>query len=130
MRKENRFPDGTPIDPWFDEPAGLSRSAYEAADWSRNVYEAAGRICNKLYKPQDYGIFPGGAVQTANLQALIDKISEEGGGTIVITGGTILTGALYLKQGVHLRLEADGVLKGSDDIRDYPLCETRIEGEN
>jgi polygalacturonase len=31
---------------------------------------------------------------------------------------------------VHLRLEADGVLKGSDDIRDYPLCETRIEGES
>ena len=29
MRKENRFPDGTPIDPWFDEPDGLSRSEGE-----------------------------------------------------------------------------------------------------
>ena len=70
MRKENRFPDGTPIDPWFDEPAGLSR----------NVYEAAGRICNKLYRPQDYGIFPGGAVQTANLQPSSTRSAKRAAG--------------------------------------------------
>ena len=70
MRKENRFPDGTPIDPWFDEPDGLSRSAYEAA----------GRICNKLYRPQDYGIFPGGAVQTANLQPSSPRSAKRAAG--------------------------------------------------
>ena len=80
MRKENRFPDGTPIDPWFDEPDGLSRSAYEAADWSQNVHEAAGRICNKLYRPQDYGIFPGGAVQTANLQPSSTRSAKRAAG--------------------------------------------------
>ena len=107
-----RFPDGTPIDDWFTDPS----------------VPAAGK--GKEYPVGEYGITDDGTVQTEKLQALIDRVSAEGGGTIVIAGGTCLSGALFFKQGVHLRLEADGVLKGSDDISDYPLCETRIEGES
>ena len=113
LRKLTSFPDGTPIDPWFTDTAAESHGA--------------GGACFRL---QDCGISPDGTVQTGKLQALIDRVSAQGGGTIVITEGTFVTGALYLKPGVHLHLEKDGVLKGSDDIRDYPLCETRIEGEN
>ena len=107
-----QFPDGTPIDDWFTDPS----------------VPAAGN--GKEYPVGEYGITDDGTVQTEKLQALIDRVSAEGGGTIVIAGGTCLSGALFFKQGVHLRLEADGVLKGSDDISDYPLCETRIEGES
>ncbi|MBQ8053189.1 MAG: exopolygalacturonase [Lachnospiraceae bacterium] len=107
-----QFPDGTPIDDWFTDPS----------------VPAAGK--GKEYPVGEYGITDDGTVQTEKLQALIDRVSAEGGGTIVIAGGTCLSGALFFKQGVHLRLEADGVLKGSDDISDYPLCETRIEGES
>ena len=107
-----QFPDGTPIGEWFTD---LS-------------VPAAGE--GKEYPVREYGITDDGTVQTKKIQALIDKVSAEGGGTIVFSGGTYLSGALSFKQGVHLRLEADGVLKGSDDIRDYPLCETRIEGES
>ena len=107
------FPDGTPIDAWF-------------RDTSCFLPGAGGTE----YRVEDYGVSADGTVQTGKLQALIDTVSERGGGTIVIAGGTFVTGALYLKQGVHLRVEAGGVLMGSDDIRDYPLCETRIEGEN
>ena len=113
LRKLTSFPDGTPIDPWFTDTAAESHGA--------------GGACFRL---QDCGIIPDGTVQTGKLQSLIDRVSAQGGGTIVISEGTFVTGALYLKPGVHLRLERDGVLKGSDDIRDYPLCETRIEGEN
>ena len=107
------FPDGTPIDAWF-------------RDTSCFLPGAGGTE----YRVEDYGVSADGTVQTGKLQALIDTVSERGGGTIVIAGGTFVTGALYLKQGVHLRVEAGGVLMGSDDIRDYPLCETRVEGEN
>lgn len=107
-----RFPDGTPIGDWFTDPS----------------VPAAG--AGKEYPVREYGIADDGTVQTKKIQELIDKVSAEGGGTIVISGGTYLSGALRFKQGVHLRLESDGVLKGSDDIRDYPLCETRIEGES
>lgn len=49
---------------------------------------------------------------------------------IVIPKGTFLTGALFFRQGVDLYIEEDGVLLGSDDISDYPICDTRIEGQN
>lgn len=41
-----------------------------------------------------------------------------------------MTGALFFKQGVHLYVAQGGMLKGSDDCSDYPICETRIEGES
>ena len=40
-----------------------------------------------------------------------------------------MTGALFFRQGVNLYIEDDATLMGSDDISDYPVCETRIEGE-
>ena len=51
-----------------------------------------------------------------------------GGGTLVVPRGEFLTGAIFLKPGVNLRLAEGAVLKGSTDIRDYPKMKTRIEG--
>lgn len=107
-----QFPDGTQIDPWFYDESLPEKGEGEE------------------YPLNENGILADGSLQTEKIQALIDSVNAQGGGTLVISGGTFLTGPLYFKQGVHLRLEADGVLKGSDDIRDYPLCETRIEGES
>ena len=47
----------------------------------------------------------------------------------MVPPGTYLTGSIYFKQGVHLYVSAGATLKGSNDISDYDLCETRIEGE-
>ena len=81
-----------------------------------------------------YVITSSGAVgdaQTSNttkIQALIDKAASQGGGTIVVPRGTFLTGALFFKQGVNLRIEEGGVLKGSANPEDYPQVKTRWEG--
>lgn len=112
MSQREYFPDGTPIDAWF--------------------YDTAVPALEQLGKPYvltDYGI-AAGSVQTVALQALIDRIAAEGGGVLVVPAGEFLTGALFFKQGVHLHLCAGAVLKGSDDISDYPVCQTRIEGES
>lgn len=85
---------------------------------------------------QDYVITQFGAsedstqLNTAVIQSLIDKASESGGGTIVIPKGTYLTGALFFKVGTRLRLEEGAVLKGSDDIANFPLIPSRMEGQN
>ena len=42
--------------------------------------------------------------------------------------GHFLSGAIFLKQGVNLLVEKDGVLKGTTNIDDYPLINTRWEG--
>ena len=52
------------------------------------------------------------------------------GGVVVIPEGTYLSGALFFKPGTHLHLESKAILKGSDDISNFPVIETRMEGQN
>jgi len=67
-------------------------------------------------------------VNTKAIQAAIDKCAAAGGGVVVVPKGTFLSGAIFLKQGVNLTVEKDGVLKGTTNIDDYPLIDTRWEG--
>ena len=113
MNKKDLFPDGTIIDEWF-------------YDTTIPSLEALG----KQYVITEYGICDDGKIYTQEIQALIDRIAEEGGGVLVIPEGTYYTGALFFKQGVNLYIKERGMLKGSDDISDYPVCFTRIEGQS
>ncbi len=112
MYETSCFPDGSTIDSWF----------YETPDF---------RIedTSKKYLITDYGIKDDGKIYTEQFQTLIDSISFNGGGVLVVPQGTYMSGALFFKKNVNLFIEEGGVLKGSDDISDYPVCETRIEGE-
>ena len=106
------FPDKTPIDAWF--------------------YDTKIPRLSEMGKPYvltDYHIYDDGKIYTKEIQDLIDLAAGQGGGVIVVPAGTYITGALWFAQGVQLYVSEGGVLKGSDDICDYPLCETRIEGE-
>lgn len=107
------FPDNTPIDAWF-------------YDTKIPQLEDMG----KIYVLTEHGICDDGRVYTKEIQALIDEAYENGGGVIVVPAGTYMTGSLFFKQGVHLYISENGILKGSDDISDYALQMTRIEGES
>ena len=65
---------------------------------------------------------------TAAIQKAIDRAAADGGGTVIVPPGTYLTGALFLKPKVGLRLEAGAVLQGTTNIQDYPPLSTRVEG--
>lgn len=66
------------------------------------------------------GIRPDGqTLNTDALQTLIDKVSNAGGGRIVFTKGTYLTGSLTLRSGVELHFEKEAVLLGSTDPGHY-----------
>ncbi len=52
------------------------------------------------------------------------------GGVVVIPEGVYLTGSLFFKPGTHLHIAKGGVLKGSDDISNFPIVDTRIEGQS
>ena len=69
--------------------------------------------------------------QTLNTQAIqraIDAAEAAGGGTIVIPKGVFLTGAIFLKPGVNLRLEEGAVLKGSERYQGLPEDEDAHRG--
>ena len=68
-------------------------------------------------------------INTNKIQNLIDYISDNNGGLLIIDG-IYYTGALYFKDNVSLYLEKNSKLIGSDNINDYPLTYTRIEGES
>src|SRR4051812_28327743 len=69
-------------------------------------------------------------VHTEAIQKVIDNAYENGGGTIVVPKGVYLTGALFFKPKTKLVLQEGAVLKGSDNIVDYPLIPSRMEGQN
>ncbi len=108
------FPDGTPIPEWFRQN--------EAVDV---------RTLGKIYRITDYGVANDSSViQTEKIQAVIDKAAEAGGGVVLIPKGTFLSGSLFFKPQTHLHLEKDAVLKGSDDISNFAIIPTRIEGQS
>ena len=83
----------------------------------------------KRYVITDHGaIGDGQTINTKAIQAAIDKCAADGGGVVVVPKGTFLTGSIFLKQGVNLQMEKDGVLKGSVNHEDYPQVKTRWEG--
>ena len=106
------FPDGTPIDDWF-------------YDFKTPCLTDLG----KQYVLTDFNIRDDGNVYTNEFQSLIDLVYQNGGGVIVVPKGTYMTGSIFFKQGVNLYLSDGAILKGSDDINDYQIKETRIEGE-
>ncbi len=106
------FPDGiTPVDNWFYD-----------SDFTNPPHK------QKFYA-KNFGAVDDGKIHTREIQGAIDFIASSGGGTLIFNGGTVLSGALFFKKDVSLCIEKDAVLKGSDDICDYPVCETRIEGQ-
>lgn len=111
---QNKFPDGTEIPAWF-------------ADTAHVDIEKLG----KKYVVTDYGVRNDveTMLQTAAIQAVIDKAAQDGGGVIVFPEGTFLSGALFFPQGTHLHLQRGATLKGIDDIAYYPIKKTRMEGQ-
>lgn len=61
---------------------------------------------------------------TSAIQQAINSAQQND--VIVIPQGRFLTGALFLKSGVSLRLDAGAQLVGSQDLADYPLINTRV----
>lgn len=71
----------------------------------------------------------GKILNTAALQAAIDKLSRKGGGRLTLLKGTYLTGAIQLKSGVELHLESGATLLGSTDPKDYYQLQVGGEGD-
>lgn len=103
---------------------------FDASSWFCQTESEAETGSQRRFVVTDFGVGRDSTkVQTAALQAVIDKAAEHGG-TVVIPEGTFLSGALFFRPGTHLRIEPGGRLKGSDDIADFPVVDTRIEGRS
>lgn len=111
---KDTFPNGEIIPEWF-------------SDYSKVNPEDLG----EQFVITDHGVVNDSTLlQTAEIQMVIDKAHEKGGGVIVIPEGVYLSGALFFKPNTHLHIREGAVLKGSDNIENYPIMPSRMEGQN
>ena len=111
---QEKFPDGTPISDWFRQNEIVN-------------IETLGQ----KYTITDYGVVNDSTIlQTEKIQAVIDRAARNGGGVIVVPKGTFLSGSIFFKPRTHLYMEEGSVLKGSDDISNFAIVNTRIEGQS
>jgi polygalacturonase len=83
----------------------------------------------KKFPVNEYGAKPDAqTLNTKAIQAAIDACAQAGGGTVVFTPGSYLTGALFLKSNVQLQIDKGVELLGSQNFDDYPEIDTRIAG--
>ena len=73
---------------------------------------------HKVYNASLFGVKSNGLYDnTASFQKAVDYISENGGGTLYISVGRYLTGAVQLKDNVSILIQ--GTVVGSPNIFDY-----------
>ena len=113
VEPQQLWPNGEPMDAWFTDTTKV-----KLADLGRQ------------YVLTNYGVRQGTTdIQTREIQAVIDRCADEGGGVVVVPKGTFYSGSLFFRQGTNLYIEEGGVLKGSERIHDFDIRETRIEGQ-
>jgi len=82
----------------------------------------------KLFNVTSFGAMgDGNTLDTPAIQRAIDAAAKSGG-TVIFRTGTYLSGSIFVKSGVTLRVDKGVTLLGSQKISDYPLMPTRVAG--
>lgn len=78
----------------------------------------------KEYNIKDFGAKVN-TLSTKAIQLAIDECALNGGGTVVIENGTFISGTVFMKSNIHLKIETNAKLLMSENIDDFPdfACE-------
>ncbi|MBL7110331.1 MAG: glycoside hydrolase family 28 protein [Bacteroidales bacterium] len=87
------------------------------------------RIPDRTFSVVDFGAVGDGEVlDTRAIQGAIDAAAEAGGGVVTFPEGVYLSGAIFLKSNVDLRVDEGVVIRAIQDEKEYPDIWTRIAG--
>src|SRR2546421_8578729 len=107
------------------QPSSNSTSA-DLPSWVNDVGSRGALKSRRLVVVNAVG--DGIANSTKAIQQAIDDCAKRNGGTVSFKRGAYVTGALFLKSNVYLRINEGVTLLGSQDDADYPLIPTRVAG--
>ena len=81
------------------------------------------------FRVRDFGAKGDGKrLDTRAIQAALDAAAGAGGGTVVVTPGTYLSGSIFVKSDTVLKVQKGATIVGSRKLEDYPIMPTRISG--
>lgn len=97
--------------------------------WVKKVGARKMPVKKTVYLVNSYGAANDGqTIATLSIQTAIDDCAKKGGGIVSFKPGVYLTGSIFLKSNVHLKIDKDVLIKGSTNFVDYPEINTRIAG--
>ena len=113
---------------FFLRPAAQEKELL-SLDWTKKTGAQKFPSSKKIYRVNDYG-FVGDSTKviTNIIQKAIDDCSKKGGGIVTFKAGVYLTGSVFVKSNVHLKIDKNVLVKGSQNFDDYPEIDTRIAG--
>jgi len=106
-----------------------STSQVTAPAWVKNVGAKTFPSSKKIFLANDFGAKNDTTfISTKAIQAAIDKCASSGGGVVKFLSGVYVTGSLFIKSNVELRIDDKVSILGSQNFEDYPEIQTRIAG--
>jgi polygalacturonase len=98
-------------------------------DWVSKVGARCFPTNKKVFFANKYGAVGDGKTNcTSFIQKAIEACAKKGGGIVSFEKGIYVTGALFLKDNVHLKIDKEVLILGSEKLADYPEIDTRIAG--
>src|SRR5688500_2646958 len=88
-------------------------------DWTKKVGARKTPAKKKVYWVNNYGaVSDGKTVTTKAIQAAINDCATKGGGIVAFKPGQYLMGSIFIKSGVHLKVDKGVLILGSQDFAD------------
>jgi polygalacturonase len=115
-------------------PAALAQARLDAGadglpSWVKEVGARRAPKARRVFWANSYQATSDGVTNsTKAIQKAIDACAKAGGGIVAFKPGSYVTGALFLKTNVHLRVDQGVTLLGSQQDSDYPSIWTRVAG--
>jgi polygalacturonase len=93
----------------------------------RRSSAAPGPPASGVFDIKKFGAVPDGKTPcTAAIQRAVDACGASGGGVVLVPSGSYLSGAIFLRSNIELRIS--GTILGSPRFDDYPPINGRSEG--
>ena len=107
----------------------LSSAQVTAPAWVKNVGAKTFPSSKKVFFVNDFGAISDTiTINTKAIQGAIDKCASVGGGIVRFLPGVYVSGSLFIRSHVELRIDKDVLILGSQSFDDYPDMKTRIAG--
>jgi len=97
--------------------------------WAKDVGAKTFPSAKKVYYVNDFGAKSDTiTINTKAIQRAIDACAQNGGGIVAFKRGTYVSGSIFLKSNVHLKIDEGVLILGSQSFEDYPEIDTRVAG--